>query len=141
VPLTGQRLTKLVEALLLTAIAAFAEAFVNPVAPILMLVSALTIRRQAAVRVVAVLVGILTGLPGHLDEAPLHILLSMLGAAAAWLLHAEIALHLIAPLLRWAARCVQAGWEIALLALAVARRYLRKAPSTPGPPPPGEDLP
>ena len=94
---------------MLTAIAAFAEAFVNPLAPILALVSALMIRRPAVVRIGAALAGGLTGVPGHLGEVPLHLLWSMLGAAAAWLLHAEIALHLIAPLLRWMARCRAGG--------------------------------
>ena len=126
---------------MLTAIAAFAEAFVNPLAPTLALVSALMVRRPAVVRVGAVVAGALTGLPGHLGEVPLHLLWSMLGAAGAWLLHAEIALHLIAPLLRWAARCVQAAWEIVLFALAVARRYLHGAPSEPDPPPSGEEQP
>ena len=126
---------------MLTAIAAFAEAFVNPLAPILALVSALMVPRPPVIRVGAALAGALTGLPGHLGEVPPQLLWSMLGAAAAWLLHAEIALHLIAPLLRWTARCVQAGWEITWLALVVARRYLREAPSEPDPPPSREERP
>lgn len=123
---------------MLTAVGAFAEAFVNPFAPALMLALALWVRRPGVVRLVALLVGGLTGVLGHLADMLGEIIWSALGSAAAWLLHAEIMLHLVAPILRWCWRCLTAVWEITTLAFAVARRHLRGPPSDPCEPPHGE---
>ena len=62
--LTGLLLSPPGEAPLLTAIGAFAEAFVNPVVPALALALALWVRRPAIVRLTALLAGGLSGLVG-----------------------------------------------------------------------------
>ena len=124
---------------MLTAVGAFAEAFVNPLVPALMLALALWLRhRPGTVRLVALLAGGLSGAIGHVLGVLGEAAWSMLGSAAAWLLHAEIALHLIAPVVRWGWRCLTTVWEITALAFAVARRHLRGTPSDPCEPPRGE---
>jgi hypothetical protein len=106
----------------LTAIAAFAEAFVNPVAPLLALGIALLVARTWLVRVLAAGVGCVLPVAAHLEHAGVELVLAMLGAASALLLHAEIALHLVLPAIRWAWRCLVTTWELALLMLAMLRR-------------------
>lgn len=123
---------------MLTAIGAFAEAFVNPVVPALALALALWVRRPKVVRLTALLAGGLSGLVGQALGVHGETAWPALGTAAAWLLHAEIALHLVAPALRWCWRCLTTLWEIATLALGVARRQLRGSPSGPREPPEGE---
>lgn len=124
---------------MLTAIAAFAEAFVNPLTPLLVVGVALLSRRAVLVRAVAVLAGGVMGTVGHLLDVTSELPWSVLGAVAAWLLHAEIALHLVAPAVRWLVRCVLSLWEITWLAFAVARRYLRGGRPDAGPPPEGKE--
>lgn len=124
---------------MLTAIAAFAEAFANPIPPLLVLGLALLARRAGLVRMVAALAGAAMGVVGHLLDVTSELVWSVLGAVAAWLLHAEIALHLVAPALRWLARCVLSLWEITWLAFAVARRYLRGGRPDAGRPPRGKE--
>ncbi|MFO1049242.1 MAG: hypothetical protein U1E52_15270 [Geminicoccaceae bacterium] len=124
---------------MLTAVAAFAEAFVNPLTPLLVVGLALLIRRAALVRAAALLVGGVVGVVGHLLDVTSELAWSVLGAVAAWLLHAEIALHLVAPALRWMVRCVLSLWEITWLAFAVARRYLRGDRPEAGRPPEGKE--
>jgi hypothetical protein len=132
---------------LLTAIAAFAEAFVNPLAPAVALALALLLPgRGGLVRLAAGGAGCVLGSAAHLGEGLGVLLLSALGGAAALLLHAEIALHLIAPLLRWLRHCLVTGWELVGLAAAALLRLLRgpgeagrAPPPPPSPSPPGED--
>lgn len=123
---------------MLTAIGAFAEAFVTPFVPVLVLALALWVRRPAIVRLVALVAGGLAGVMGHALGVLGEVVGAALGSAAAWLLHAEIALHLIAPVLRWCWRCLTTFWEITTLAFAVARRHLRGTPADPSEPPRGE---
>jgi len=123
---------------LLTAIGAFAEAFVNPVVPAFALALALWIRRPAIVRLTALLAGGLSSLAGQALGVHGETVWPALGTAAAWLLHAEIALHLVVPVLRWCWRCFAAVWEIVALAFVVARRHLRGSPSGPHEPPRGK---
>lgn len=124
---------------MLTAVAAFAEAFVNPFTPLLVVGLALLTRRAVLVRTAAVLAGSVMGVIGHLLDVTSELVWSVLGAVAAWLLHAEIALHLVAPALRWTARCVLSMWEIAWLTFAVARRYLPGGRPGSGRPPQGKE--
>ena len=124
--------------LVLTAIAAFAEAFVNPVAPLLVLGAALLVANPWLVRAWAAVIGGLMPLASRLGEDGTELALAMLGAAAAALLHAEIALHLIVPVLRWTGRCLVTAWELGWLMLAMLHtlwRSLRRQP----PAPPGKD--
>ena len=102
---------------MLTAIAAFAEAFTNPLAPLLALGAAL-----------------LAGLDDGFGEPPL----AMVGAVLALLLHTEIALHLILPGLRWLRHCVVTAWDLAWLVLAMMSRLLPR-PRSHGPAPPEKD--
>jgi hypothetical protein len=123
---------------LLTAVGAFAEAFVNPMVPALALALALSIGRAAVVRLLALLGGCLAGVVEHLLGVVDGIVWPALGTAAAWLLHAEIAIHLVAPVVRWCWRCLTTLWDIAALAFSVAWRHLRGTPSEPREPPRGE---
>ena len=120
---------------MLTAIGAIAEAFVTPFAPIIALALALWVRRPAIVRLVALTGGGLMGIMGHALGVLGELVGAALGSAAAWVLHAEIALHLVAPVVRWCWRCLTAIWEITTLAFAVARRHLRGAHADPPEPP------
>ena len=124
---------------MLTAVAAFAEAFVNPLTPLLVVGLVLLIRRAALVRAAALLVGGVVGVVGHLLDVTSELAWSVLGAVAAWLLHAEIAIHLVAPALRWLLRCVLSLCEITWLAFAVAHRYLRGGRPDAGRPPEGKE--
>jgi hypothetical protein len=119
----------------LTAIAAFAEAFVNPLAPLLALGAALVVANHWRVRAILAGAGCLVPLAGHLDEGFAVLAPAMLGAAAAFLLHAEIALHLVFPVLRWTWRCLVTAWELVWLTLAIFRSLLHRAhPRRPQPP-------
>jgi hypothetical protein len=120
---------------LLTAVAAFAEAFVNPVAPLLALTAALFVPRPWLVRGLAALVGSVLAVLAHLDEPATVMPMAMLGGSLALLLHAEIALHLILPVLRWLRHCVVTAWELLWLARAVlGRLWLRARPGGSLPP-------
>lgn len=119
----------------LTAIAAFAEAFVNPLAPLLALGAAFLVANRWRVRAILAGAGCLVPLAGHLDQGVVPLALAMLGAATAFLLHAEIALHLIVPVLRWSWRCLVTAWELAWLTLAMFRSLMYRArPRRPAPP-------
>jgi hypothetical protein len=111
---------------LLTAIAAFAEAFVNPLAPILAFALAVLVQRPAYVRLMAGACGALLSAFADLHSGPVDLGLALTGGAAALLLHAEIVLHLILPLLRWVRRCLVAAWELTWLVLSVMSRLIRR---------------
>lgn len=120
---------------MLTAIAAFAEAFVNPVAPLLVLAAALLLPHRWLVRGLAGLLGCGLAFLAYLDERATVLPLALLGGALALLLHAEIALHLIVPVLRWLHHCVVTAWELAWLVRAMlGRLWWRARPSSPLPP-------
>jgi hypothetical protein len=122
---------------LLTAVAAFAEAFVNPAVALLVLLAALGLPRAWQVRCLAAILGCGLGLLAWLGERASVLPLAMLGGALALLLHAEIALHLLAPALRWLARCVVTAWELlGLLRAMLARLWPRPRPEPPEPPGP-----
>jgi hypothetical protein len=119
----------------LTAIAAFAEAFTNPLAPLLVLGIALLVGKPWLVRALAVGAACVLALVAHLDHTGGEFVLAMLGAAAALLLHAEILLHLILPGLRWLWRCLVTASELAWLMLAMLRTlWHRPRPRAPSPP-------
>lgn len=123
---------------MITAIAAFAEAFINPLAPLLALGTASFVHSQWLLRLVAALAGCLLALMAHFGAGFAELSLSMLGAALALLLHAEIALHLILPGLRWLRRCAATAWQLAGLVLAMTSR-LWPRPRPDGPAPPRKD--
>ena len=119
---------------MLTAIAAFAEAFTNPLAPLLVLGLALLVARPWLVRALAVGAGCVLSLAGPpRARAGGELVLSMLGAAAALLLHAEIA---AAPDPARAALAVALSWSPpgswAWLMLAPMLRTLWHRPRRPG---------
>lgn len=120
---------------MLTAIAAFAEAFVNPLAPLLVLAAALFVPRRWLVRAIAAAVGCVLAILANLELGPGELILAMLGAVLALLLHTEIALHLILPMLRWLRHCVTTTWELGWLMLAMMSRLrVRSPPRAPLPP-------
>ncbi len=120
---------------MLTAVAAFAEAFVNPMSPLLILTAAMLVPQPSLVRCLAAALGCGLGLLAYLDDRAGPLPLAMLGGAAALLLHAEIALHLILPVLRWLRHCVVTTWELAWLAITMVRRlWVRDRPGSPLPP-------
>ena len=119
---------------MLTAIAAFSEAFVNPIVPLLTLTTAFLVARRWLVRVLAGAAGCALSVIAHLDEAAGEVALMAAGSASAFLLHGEISLHLVLPTLRWLHRFVTTAWELAWLALAMLRRLWRpRRPHAPGP--------
>ena len=123
---------------MLTTVAAFAEAFVNPAMPLLILAAALLMPHAWLVRCLAVTLGFGLGLLAWLGERASVLPLAMLGATLALLLHAEIALHLIVPTLRWLRRCVVTTWELlGLVRTMLGRLWPRPRPD--GPAPPGKD--
>ena len=73
-----------------------------------------------------------------LDDGTGELPLAMVGAVLALLLHAEIALHLILPGLRWLRHCVVTAWELAWLVLAMMGRLLSR-PRSRSPAPPEKD--
>ena len=75
------------------------------------------------------------------EEGANELILSMLGAALALLLHAEIALQLTLPGLRWLLRCVATGWELAWLVLAMMGRLLSRARRPAAAPPEKDRVP
>ena len=119
---------------MLTAIAAFAETFVNPLAPVLTLGMALVLPSRWQVRLVAGAAGCVFATLANLDLGPADLAMAMLGGALALLLHAEIALHLILPGLRWVRHCVVTTWELAWLVFAMfGRLWARPRPQAPAP--------
>lgn len=120
---------------MLTAIAAFAEAFVNPLAPLLVLGAALLVPRRWLLRMAAGAVGCVLALLANLEEGAGELSVAMLGATVALLLHTEIALHLILPGLRWLRHCVATAWELTWLVFAmVGRLWSRPRPHGSAPP-------
>jgi hypothetical protein len=119
----------------LTAIAAFSEAFVNPIVPLLTLALASLVARRWLVRALAAAAGCAGALATHLGDPAGALALETAGSAAAWLLHGEIALHLVLPALRWLYRFVTTAWELAWLMLAMLRGLLwrRHRQDPPGP--------
>ena len=123
---------------MLTAIAAFAEAFTNPLAPLLALGAALLVPYGWLARLVAGMAGCLLALLAGLDDGFGEPPLAMVGAVLALLLHTEIALHLILPGLRWLRHCVVTAWDLAWLMLAMMSRLLPR-PRSHSPAPPEKD--
>ena len=123
---------------MLTAIAAFAETFTNPLAPVLALGAALLVPYGWLARLVAGMAGCLLALLAGLDDGFGEPPLAMVGAVLALLLHTEIALHLILPGLRWLRHCVVTAWDLAWLVLAMMSRLLPR-PRSHGPAPPEKD--
>ncbi len=123
---------------MLTAIAAFAEAFVTPIAPLLALAIALLVPTAWLARVLIAAAGALLPLAAHVEHSGAELVLTMLGAAVALLLHAEIVLDLVLPILRWLRRCLVAAWELAWLMLAMMHGLYRR-PRGRRPAPPGKD--
>jgi hypothetical protein len=102
--------------LLLTATAAFAEAFGNPIAPALVLCLALLLPRPRWVRAAAAALGCAMAVPTLLPAATAaEAALALAGAVAALLLYAEVALHLVLPCFRFGWRCAVTAWELCRL--------------------------
>jgi hypothetical protein len=101
---------------LLTAVAAFAEAFGNPVAPALVLCLAILVPRPGWVRAAAAALGCALAVPALLlATTAAEAALTLAGAVAALLLYAEVTLHLVLPCLRFGWRCAVAAWELCRL--------------------------
>lgn len=118
----------------LAAIAGFAEAFANPVTLAAVLALAFLLPRAGHLRLAVLPVGVATALPALPADAPLEAALAALGAVAASLLFAEIALHFVLPACRLARRMATAVWEI--LSEATALLFdpgPRRAAPPPGP--------
>jgi hypothetical protein len=98
---------------LLTAVAAFAEAFGNPVAPALVLCLAVLVPRPGWVRAAAAALGCAMAVPALLlATTAAEAALTLAGAAAALLLYAEVMLHLVLPCFRFGWRCVTTAWDL-----------------------------
>ena len=111
---------------MLTVTAAFAEAFVNPLAPLLALGAGALLPTRWQARLAAAAAGAALGLPGHLAAGAAEAVLSAVGAALALLLHAEIALHLLLPFLRWVRHCIVTALELAALTRAILVRLVTR---------------
>jgi hypothetical protein len=104
---------------LLTAVAAFAEAFGNPFAPALVLCLAILLPRPGWVRAAAAVLGCAMAVPAVLlATSTAEAALTVAGAVAALLLHAEVMLHLVLPCFRFGWRCAVTAWEVCRLAAA-----------------------
>ncbi len=100
-----------------TALAAFAEAFGNPLAPALVLCLALALTNSWHLRAGAAVLGCLSALPElAFATSAAEVFLGLLGAMVAMALYAELMLHLVLPCLRFAWRCALAAWALAELA-------------------------
>lgn len=96
-----------------TALAAFAEAFGNPLAPALVLCLALLLTKPWHLRSGAAALGCLAALPElAFATSAAEVVLGLLGAIVAMLLYAEVMLHLVLPCLRFAWRCALAVWAL-----------------------------
>lgn len=101
-----------------TALAAFADAFGNPMAPAIVLALALLLTRPLQLRIAAVVLGCLSALPTlAITTSAAELALALLGGIVALLLYAELMLHLVLPGLRFAGRCVLAVGSLSLLAV------------------------
>jgi hypothetical protein len=111
-----------------TALTAFAEAFGNPLAPVLVLCLALLLTNPWHLRSAAAALGCLSALP-ELTFAPsvTAVALGLFGAIIALVLYAEVMLHLVLPCLRFAWRCTQALWALTGL---VAKALLTAPPAS-----------
>ena len=128
---------------MLTAVAAFAESFANPLAPVLVLGLALLLTSANALRLAAAVVGGLLALP-HLPLASTaEVAWLLLGSIAAPLLYVELTLHFVMPGLRFAKRCLVVARELigitAMMLPQLRRRALRRRPGDEPPTP--EDQP
>jgi hypothetical protein len=116
---------------LLTAIAAFAETFANPLAPVLVLCFALLLTSPALLRLVAAGLGSVLALP-HVTGGPAdEIALAMVGSTTALLLYAELMLFFVLPALRLGKRCVYAAWDLAAWIASMLLHRLRRSPAVP----------
>lgn len=105
---------------MLTAIAGFAEAFASPVTLAVVLAMAFLLPHASWLRLAAVAVAPLLALPGLLPAPPpFEATLIVLGAVAASLLYAEIAIHFVLPACRLAWRMVRAAWRLCGEAAAI----------------------
>jgi len=94
-------------------LAGFAEAFANPVTLGLVLALSFLLLRPAAVRLAAAAVGLTVATPGLMEaHGPLEAVQLALGAMAAGLLCAEVALHFVLPACRLARRMAAAAWRL-----------------------------
>jgi hypothetical protein len=101
---------------LLTAIAAFAEVFGNPVAPALVLCLALLLPRAGWVRAAAAALGCAMAVPALLlATTAAEVALTLAGAVAALLLYAEVTLYLVLPCFRFGWRCAVTAWALCRL--------------------------
>lgn len=123
-----------------TALAAFAEAFGNPLAPALVLCAALLLTNPWHLRAAATALGCLSALPElALATSATEVALGLLGASIALVLYAEVMLHLVLPCLRLAWRCALAAWALAGLATrAVLTAAIQPVAPPSGPEPPEE---
>jgi hypothetical protein len=123
---------------LLTAIAAFAEAFGNPVAPALVLGLALLLPRAGWVRAAAAALGCAMAVPILLTATTAaEAALTLAGAVAALLLYAEVMLHLVLPCFRFGWRCAVTAWELCRLVAGFLFRAGAGGPAGRGPGTPG----
>lgn len=100
-----------------TALAAFADAFGNPLAPALVLCLALLLSNTWHLRSAAVALGCLSALPElPFAASAAEVVLGLSGAIVALVLYAELMLHLVLPCGRFAWRCALAAWALAGLA-------------------------
>jgi hypothetical protein len=115
---------------LLTAIAAFAEKFANPVALALVLSLAFLLPRPGQLRLAAALLGLVLALPELVPLPPLaEAALTGLGAMAATLLHAELALFFVLPACRLAQRLLKASWQLMAEVAAIILDEGRERPA------------
>ena len=122
-----------------TALAAFAEAFGNPITPALVLCLALVLSRPWHLRMAAAGLGCVAALP-DLHRTADHARAGVDYSGAVWLwLVCRATLHLVMPGLHFAWRCVLATWELAgLLVGAILGRQRRPPTAAPGAKPPQE---
>ncbi len=110
---------------MLTATAAFAETFTNPLAPILVLGVALLLVRPALVRLATASLGAAPILPQVTAAPAAETVLGMVGGVAAMLLYAELTLHFVLPGFRLARRCVNVAWQLTVT-VATSMRHLHR---------------
>jgi hypothetical protein len=116
---------------LLTAVAAFAEAFGNPIAPALVLCLALLVPRAGWVRVAAAALGCAMAVPTlPFATTAAEAALTLAGAVAALLLYAEVMLHLVLPCFRFGWRCAVTAWELCRLAAGFLFRAVGESPGS-----------
>jgi predicted membrane-bound spermidine synthase len=112
---------------LLTATAAFAETFANPLALVLVVVVALLLVRPALVRLASASLGAAPILPQVTTAPAAELVLGMVGGVAAMLLYAELTLHFVLPAFRLARRCVTVVWQLTVTVPTSLRHLHRRS--------------